>query len=271
MVECFKAVTKDLDGDGKIDTYGSGSFPYFSNMNTLIEDPETGKLISTMRTSDAYKKYLEICYYSWNTDKYIGAYASSNIASTPRPATHHGDAEWYNYRHLNQPLVNGDIIEVLPVPSYDAENPFDTVYTAAFMSFVSTCDESEATLTLMKYILRVGMRYMAEYSCGLFGCEYEGIRGVSEYSKGWKPNFYNEVVERKEEFDNLADWNQKLFDKMLEDLIASNGRIGKTYPNVTVGSTTVEVWQELPPASALPQQAQKEDAGAEIYNEQYAN
>ena len=270
MVECFKAVTKDLDGDGKLDTYGTGQFPYFNGCETIIEDPETGMLTSYIRDNEAYKKYLEICYYGWNTDKYIGAYGNCNVASNPRPGTHSGDAEWYNFRHLNQTLVNGDVIEALPIPSYDPANPFRTCYTQAGMAMISTCDEPEATLTLMKYILRVGMRYMAEYSCGLFGCDYEGIRGVSEYSKGWKANFYTECVERQEEFDNLTDWNQELYDKMMQDLIASEGRIGRSYAGAPAGKT-VETWKELPPASALPQIATESEAWIQTYNDLYAN
>lgn len=270
MVECFKAVTKDTNGDGKLDSYGTGQFPYFNGVETRSEDPETGLLTSNIRENEAYKKYLEICYYGWNTDKYIGAYSGCNVVSTPRPGTHTGDAEWYNFKHLNQTLADGSVIEALPIPSYDQENPFRTIYTTAAMSIISTCDEPEATLSLMTYVLRVGMRYMAEYSCGLYGCDYEGIRGVSEYSKGWKVNFYNEVVERQEEFDNLTDWNQDLYDKMMQDLIASEGRCGGTYAGMPAAKT-VETWKELPPASALPVIAQEQEAWIQTYNDLYAS
>ncbi len=270
MVECFKAVTKDLNGDGKLDTYGTGHFPYSSGIETVAEDPETGKLTSAVRDSEAYKKYLDICYYGWNTDKYIGTFGTCEVATTPRPGTSQGDGEWYNFKHLNQTLVNGDVIEALPLPDYDPENPFATIYTTAAMAIISTCDEPEATLSLMTYILRVGMRYMAEYSCGLFGSNYEGIRGASDYSYGWKVNFYNECVERQEEFDNLTDWNQDLYDKMMEDLIASKGRIGRSYAGAPAGKS-VETWKELPPASALPVIAAEADAWIQTYNDLYAN
>lgn len=271
MVECFKQTTKDVNGDGKIDTYGSGTFPYFGgSASSITEDPETGLLTLDTSNNDRAMKYLEICYYGWNTDKYIGAYAECGTASMPRPSTHHGDAEWYNFRHLNKVLVNGDVIEALPIPMYTNDSPRTTAYTPAFMSIISTCDEPEATLTLMKYILRVGMRYMAEYSVGLFGCEYEGIRGVSEYSRAWKVNFYNEVVERQEEFDNMTDWNQELFDKMLEDLIASDGATGGQYAGAPAGKT-VETWKELPPSSAIPIIRAEDEAWINTYNELYAN
>ncbi len=272
MVECFKEVTKDLDGDGKMDTYGSGTYGSIATPYTYKEDLETGELTFIGGTDEAYRKFLEIKYNGLNIDNYLGTHADCTIATNPRPATHNGDAEWYNYAHLNQTLVNGDVVETLPLPLYQADQPNRYVqFTQAFMSVFKTCDEPEATISLISYILRVGMRYMSDYSLGLFKCDYEGMRGTTDYSAGWKENFEWIVEERRAEFDAIEDWDQELYNKMIADIFADSTihYIGKNYAGGQ-SITDAEI-DKLPPASALPLITQKAEAWLATYNSMYVN
>lgn len=265
-IECMKAVTKDLDGDGKFDTYGTGT-NYLSWVT--FEEAEDGSL-SHLILSDTYKEAYEISYQGAQ-DGWKGAYADCTIATSPRPMTHMGDSEWYNFEHLNQTLVNGDVIETIFPPTKDGTtNDFQLQYTPAYISIFSSCDENEAVLAMLTYILRVGMRYMSEFSCGLYGCDYEGIRGVTAYSLGWRENFQEIVEQRLADFDALEDWDQEAYDKLYKDILAVDGYIAHYYPG----------WEDLqnnkdtaglPPASALPILAAKYDAFCTNYNNLYLN
>lgn len=217
---CITEITKDTDGDGKMDIYGTGT-PHLLWQPFRLSLDDDGKITSLVRTSPEIKKYLEIFYKGTNETKAVGAYADCTIASNPRPATHLGDAEWYNFQHLNQELVNGDIVEVIPMPKYTNDSESYYQHTLAYSSILSSCDEPEAALSLLNYILRVGMRYMSDFSLSLYKCNYEGIRGASQYAAGWKKNFTEIVADRQEEFDALTSWDQELFEMLQAALPAA--------------------------------------------------
>ena len=84
---------------------------------------------------------------------------------------------------------------------------------------MTSCDENEATISLMHYILRVGMRYISDFSLGLYKCNYEGIRGASKYAHGWKQNFEAIVADRQAAFDELEGWDQELYQKMQDTIL----------------------------------------------------
>ena len=267
LEECLNAITKDLDGDGAMDTYGSGTLGSLFSPYRFIEAAD-GSLSHTYG-SEKHLRYLELTY-AGEVSGMFGAYSDCTIATSPRPGTHLGDAEWYNFEHLNQTLVNGDVVETIFPPTYDGTtNGVRMQYTPAYMSIFTTCDEPEAALSLMTYILRVGMRYMSEYSCGLYGCNYEGIRGVTEYSLGWRTNFQAICEERKENFDALGeDWDQEVWDKMYADIMKCDGYISISYPGDTAAVPDTE---GLPPASALPIIKDAGDSFCEHFNSMYLN
>ena len=268
MYKCLEEITKDLDGDGNFDTYGSGA----ANTQRLILCNEYDFLADGSLThkvdTQMYRDYLDMMWEG-ETSGVLGTYSDCNIATSPRPGTHIGDAEWYNFEHLNQTIANGDVIETIMIPTYTGS--YDTEYvqfTPNFMSIFTTCDENEAALSLLTYILRVGMRYMSEYSCGLFGCSYEGIRGVTEYSLGWRQNFQDVCEERLENFEALEDWDQELWDMMYEDILTCKPKIPMWYPDLGTSSGDTS---ELPPASKLPIILADTEAFVDAYNSMYVN
>ena len=267
--KCITEITRDLDGDGVMDIYGTGTGGMNARAAYEYED-ENGKVHTTMRTSPEYKRFLEILYKANTETKAWGAYADCTIATNPRPAVHSGDAEWYNFEHLNQTLLNGDVIEVIPNPKYTNDSESYYAHTPVYSSILSSCDEPEATLALLNYTLRVGMRYISDFSLGLFKCNYEGIRGASKYAYGWKQNFKEIVAERQEKFDSLEDWNQELYEKLQYDVLnADNHWFMKYYPNMPLDGGSEG--SKLPPASSLPILAARQEAWINEYNELYAN
>ncbi len=273
MEKCLTEITKDLDGNGSVDIYGCGSM-FRVNRPFTRKLADDGKAVSLVRNSAEYKRYLEILYKGVHETKSMGDYSTMVTSATnPRPATACQDAEWYNFAHLNQTLVNGDVIEVVPMPKFTNDSESWYEHTIVYASVLSSCDENEAAVALLNYILRVGMRYMSDFSLGLYKCNYEGIRGASKFSAGWKSNFADVVEERQEKFDELEEWDQELYEKFQAAVLgADNHFISLTFPNET--STPVSLGKEereMPPASAIPVIAQREEAWVNEYNNLYAN
>ena len=135
---------------------------------------------------------------------------------------------------------------------------------------MNSCDEDEAVLSLMSYILKVGMRYMSDYSVGLYNCTYEGIRGASDYSKGWKKNFEKNLEKRRAAFAEIGeDWDQETYEKMVKDLFSADKYYAKrTYFGQEL--STDEDTSAMPPASAIPILAAAQNAWINKYNSLYA-
>lgn len=265
-------ITQDLDGDGVNEMYGSGTYfwliptPMYRQMN------DDGTLTSLVRNSEQFMKFLNIYYKAARETKASGTYASAYIATTPRPAMSLGDAEWYNFEHLHRELVNGDIINVVPAPKYSTTDKQYYQHTLVHMAPMKSCDENEATISLMNYILRVGMRYMSDFSLGLYKCNYEGIRGASKYSHDWKQNFEAVVADRQAAFDELAEWDQELYQKM-QDAVLSGDTIhytGLTFPNMEGEAVKNYEQTKYPPATSMPLIATREEGWIQQYNELYA-
>jgi len=268
--KCINEITKDTNGDGKNDIYGSGTVQRLIP-NPLLRTRDANGKLTCLLDSQVYRDFLGIAYRTSTETKSWDKYADCTIATSPRPATHMGDAEWYNFEHLNQTLVNGDLIEVVPIPDYTGDK--DTYYwhTMVYSSILTSCDEPEATLSLLNYVLRVGMRYMSDFSLGLYKCNYEGIRGASKYSYGWKQNFEQIVADRKAKFDELEDWNQELYEKLqYEVLNATHHFSAQIYPGQVGNVCSDTEVRTMPPASSLPLIIAREEAWINEYNNLYA-
>ena len=271
--ECITDITDDADGDGVNEVYGSGTTFWLIPNPMVRELKEDGTLTSLIRNSDAYMRFLEIYYRSCKETKSTGTYATAYVETDPRPATSFGDAEWYNFEHLNRELKNGHRIEVIPLPKYTNDDKQYYSHTLVYSSIMSSCDEREATCALINYMLRVGMRYMSDFSLGLYKCNYEGIRGASKYSYGWMKNFEQIVADRQAAFDELGDyWDQELYQKMQDAVLSDNTYhyTSLSFPDQDGNGVFNNESNQMPPASSMPIIATREEAWIQKYNELYA-
>ena len=273
MEQSWEAVTRDFNGNGKLDdkdTYGmGGTSQHLTRYIKYQEDPQTGKLTGTIG-GQYYKDFYEMTYkakYQTLAHSLKGTNYCTTT-STPRALAQVGDCEWYNFEHQYRVLENGDIIKATVLPAY---NDGVTVinFTTRFMSILSSCDEPEAAFSLICYILKVGMRYIADYSVGLYKCEYEGIRGASEWSKGWKEKFEQVCEDRRAAFAELEDWDVEHYEKMVKKMFADDTIFNpvKKYANEVQKVSTAN----MPYASAIPLLIAEQDAWIAKYNELYAN
>jgi len=267
MEKCLTEITKDTDGDGKMDIYGTGTLFRLVHPYEYSYDPVTGKLTSTVLTRPEVRRYFEINYKGKQETKAVGDYTDCNFVAASRPATHIGDVQWYDFAHVYQKLSNGDIINAIPIPRYTDDSESYYRYNTVYSSILSSCDEPEATLSLLNYTLRVGMRYMSDYSLGLYKCNYEGIRGACAYSQGWKENLTKIVADRQAKFDALEAWDQELYKKFQYDILhADHPWTGYTFP---VATSIYLPDTPKPPETALQILAERNQLWIDEYNNLY--
>ena len=108
---------------------------------------------------------------------------------------------------------------------------------------------------------------MSDYSCGLYKCTYEGLRGASEYSKAYLERFNEALEDRRAEFAEVPDWDQELYAQMVNEVLTADAYVQKRYTGMTFGygdSITT-----MPPASSLPIIEANKNAWISKYNSLY--
>ena len=272
MEDCLEAVTKDFNGNGKIDTddtYGSSSLTAYLSYYSVKEDEKTG-LLSPNVESAYYQRFLEMNYKGKTQTLSLAGPKNQHctLTTTPRPGTHIGDTEWYNYHSMYRENDLGEVIRAVPMPVFSNEDPQRfNVLTSQTTFMMSSCDEVEATFSLLCYIMKVGMRYMSDFSCGLYKCTYEGLRGASDFSKAYLIELAKIVKERGEEFAAIEDWDQELYKKMIADVLKADPITNRDYSI----KKNIPKTDTLPPASATPLILEAQKAYMAQYNSLYIN
>ena len=252
MEKCFESVTKDFDNNGKIDktdTFGNSTMLAFIKPYQYVEK-EDGTLESVIETSPYFRRYAEIMYKGNKETLSLAGpdNLGCNIVTTPRPGTKVGDAEWYNFQHLLKTNDNDEVIRTIPLPVFSNDDPKRlTILTQQSMSMLSSCDEPEATLSLICYMMKVGMRYMSDFSCGLYKCTYEGMRGASQYSKDYLAALADIIEDRRAEFQELEGWDQELYERMVSDVLKAETVVRRRY---TGDENLASELRTMPPASS---------------------
>ncbi len=244
--------TKDLDGDGKLDTVGSTVEAMQRFVDVVIEDPATGKLTSNMN-SEKNKAFAEMIYKGVVEDKCIATdYRVVTDLKNPKVAMGIQDSEAYNFMHNQKILENGDVIETCLPPSYKkGEDPRLSLSNYNF--FIPTgSDAADAATDMIAYICQAGMKWIADHSEGLYKTEYKGITGACKYSKAWKELYDDYLWERDDEYAKIKDdYNTEAYADLLEAYLTLPKSHGKKYSNVNTTIYTAKEMFEAPPATSL--------------------
>ena len=277
--KCLEETTRDVDGDGKFETYGHptyNSFRLFPAVPAVVfQQDEKGNLI----TDGLDSKYLmESLEFKWEMQYEKGTIAtgSDNIGTnttSPMFAMMYSDMALHKAEDCFNVLSNGDQMEVVPMPTYDGDDPAFKdkdvrFFRQTFIATLSSCDEPEAALDLQVYLAKCVLKYVADCSFGRIKCDYEGIVGASEYSKKWKEN--NDKI-NKDRADIVAkmdiDW--ELLDKCFE--VADKAEIytfEPTYDGVTSIVRNSQFSKESP-TTAFPVAKAAFEAAVQKYNDLY--
>lgn len=258
-----KECTRDIDGDGKMDTWGSTTYSVGAGYGaTLTVDPATGKLTSAMDSPDSVE-WLEKLHKAvvdepclLNDYKHATTPGSGIVMSS-------SDCEPYNFYHTYRELSNGDIIRAVPRPTKDGVQAEWSTTTWMF-AIPKNSDEVDAAVDLLTYICKAGLKWMEDHSEGVFETEYEGIVGACEYSAAWLEQYNEFMEERHAKYEEIKEmWDVEFNSTLMESYKNSTKLFGGSYAGVVgpwqgaKGTTNgvsynFEIIFKAPPATSLP-------------------
>lgn len=243
--------TKDIDGDGKLDTVGSTVESMQRFVDVVIEDPVTGALTSNM-SSEKNKAFAEMIYKGAVEDKCLNTtYRVVTDLKSPAIAMSIQDGEAYNFMQNYKVLSNGDIIETCLPPSYKkGEDPRLSLTNYNFFIPIGS-DDADAATDMIAYIMKAGMKWIADHSEGLYKTEHKGITGACKYSKAWKELYDDFLWERDDEYAKIDDYNEEAYKQLLEDFLNLPKSPGRKYSNVNTSIYTAKEMFEAPPATSM--------------------
>ena len=271
FMKCMEETTKDVDADGTMDTYGLNGDSWGNLINPWAQD-ENGKLISTI-DEPWLQDFYQLKYDAFTVKKVSigGKSAIQKNVIYPMFAMQLSDCEPYNFEHLYQEIPNGNELEVVPVPEWRGDNG-ETLGTSKLtqsaIHMAATCDEREAAVDLLCYLLKCGLKYISDFSLGSVPCEYAGIQGTCETSANWKTAFAKVIADRNKDIKKIDSYDAEYVTKLNEYLNGRGHYIFGEYTKVTILTGFSEI-TKLPPESSIPAIKSKYQAMLDVYNNTY--
>ena len=273
FAQCMEEMTKDVDSDGTIDTYGLPADSAKISGIRILED-EKGNLSCDLDSQYSYN-LLNFRYNQITVKQTVlnpGKNQIQKNVTYPMTAMQLSDCEPYNFEHMYQSIANGDELEVVPVPAYDGEDAKDHQYrsfTQSAVSLIASCDEREAAVDMLVYLLKVGQKYISDFSLGAVECNYAGMQGKCDLSKKWMEAFAKVCADRAEAIKNVENYDEELIKKCYERFDECTWICYKPYTNVTDPASFPESIK-MPPTSSIPTIKNKFQGQLEAYNQLYA-
>ena len=265
MVECMKAVTKDLDGDGTFDTYGMRAGAV-STMVKMYEEGPDGKLSSLIDTEE-YRRYADIIYNGvlegWlvNTSDKITAKFDN-----PRPVMEFTNVAVYEHRNLFKYQSKDECYyEAVPMPGMTHEEATYKLGNYGMAKCAAT-DNEEAVEALMCHVFKVMMKGISDISLGTVSCEYEFLKGTTPFTEAvlekWGP-----YLEKQEAAKDYPNYDEEHYAEM-QQFIKETEPIGasKKYAGVSVDLKTLI---EQPPATSIATLIETVKTQIDTYNSLY--
>ena len=271
--KCLEETTKDLDSDGITDTYGIPADSCGKALCYTAKEDEKGNLISRIDDPIVYD-YYKMIYEQVAIKKTIQSPGKNAIQKNviyPMTAMQIGDCEPYNFEHLYQTIPNGNVLEAIPVPVYvdpNGNKEMNVVWTDSCGSIAATCDERAAALDMISYLLKVGLKYISDYSLGAVPCEYAGMQGTCDLSAQWKTAFAKVCRDRAAAIQKIDGYDAEMVKKINDHINACTANTHRKYANVTDLTSFSEI-KTLPPESAIPVVKNKYQAALDTYNDKF--
>ena len=268
--KCMQEMTKDTNADGKIDTYGLTGDSWGNLVNPWAMD-ENGCLISTIDTP-WMQDFFQMKYDAFSNQYSIDS--KNNIqknTKAPMFAMQLSECCFYDFTNLYKTLSNGDKLEVVPLPRWVGENGESIGFTQMgvyAMHLLASCDEREAAVDLMAYLLQCGIKYMCDYSMGALECQYAGILGTCDLSATWRKAFAGVLTQRAKDLVELDNYNPELIGRIIFDYQMSYWS-AKSYFNNMDSLTNYQEIIQMPPDSSIPIIRAKYQAVLDAYNAKY--
>ena len=274
FLEVMTAMTKDTNGDGKIDTYGLNGDSWGNLVNPWMTNNK-GELLSTI-DEPWMQDFFQLKYDAYTVKKCTTG-GKNNIQTNvinPMFAMQISACEPYNWQHLYQEIPNGQRLEVVPVPEWRGANG-ETLGTSKLIQscfhMASTCDERDAVVDMFAYMLQCGLKYVSDYSLGTVWCEYQGLQGSCDYSSRVVAALERVNANRTKKLERLGDTYDADYVAAMNQYLENRGHyIYGNYTGVDNLFSYSEITQ-MPPESSIPAIKQRYLNSLNIYNSTYIN
>ena len=273
--EVMVAMTKDTDGDGNMDTYGLADVSFAGSLvSDTVKFNDKGEMISVINEPHI-QDYIAMKYDCFNNKKCV-AKGTLNIQKnvvSPMFAMQISDCEPYNWQHLYQDIPNGQRLEVAPIPVWvgkNGETNGKSDLTQSFIHMAASCDEREAVIDMLIYMVKCTKKYVSDYSLGTVACEYEGLQGTSEYSKKVLDGLKKINASRAKQLKALGDIYDAEYVTKLNEYLDKRGYDAISSFGVTTPIGYNEITQ-MEPASSIPAIKGKYENAIAAFNRTYIN
>jgi len=276
---CMEGVTTDLDNDGKFDYVGlrDTSWAMLRPENTF---DEKGALTMDVVNSQMAFDFIELKTVYMYQKKFIAtAGAIATNVAYPLAAMQISDCEPYNWKHTFNTCKNGDPLVAVPMPVYKSKDGQETYakvsYSQGGMYIMKASDDREAALSLIKYILEAGQKYMEMLSDGVVKTKFAGLQGTCDVSKAYLEAFTAACAQRKEDLKNVKHYNPELVAAYYEYFAEPSTRIFVNFNYADITSKADKDWhlaKEIATqdaASALAAAKAKYQTAIDNYNKLY--
>lgn len=276
LLQTMEAMTQDVNSDGKTDTYGLNGASWANIVNPWAHN-DKGELISTI-DEPWMQDFFQLKYDAYTVKKVTmkGANRITTNVIYPMFAMEFSDCEPYNFEHLYQTAPNGNEIEVAPMPEWRGDNGktlATSKVTQQAFHLASSCDERDAAVDMLAYILKCGLKYVSDYSLGAVKSEYAGLQGTSQLSANYLTAFAKMINRRQRDVNKLIEdeiYDAEYITKINEYLNKRSKFIYGDYAKVD-SLTSYDEITEMPPNSSIPAIKQKYQNSIDTYNKTYIN
>ena len=276
--EVLHNITKDTDGDGVNNIVGMGGLYLSERLMPSCTIDETGRISSTLNSNKArvlfQMLYEEITLngtiYRKNNTNAPTMVAEDNVYI----AMNYAKNDIWDPAGLYAVTDDGDIIESVPQPMYEANDPDYKIERNYFQFAVPNGAQNlEASVSIMDYLLEAGCA-MEMMLSGLTNYEFTGLRGTTEDSKAYIEKRQKAYEEAKATVEALPEYDTEYIAKLLEYIDSYPAYSEQVYSGVTRKFTSqgAEKWATLytdPASTSIAAAYPVHQAECDTYNSKY--
>ena len=278
LMKCAEEITRDTDGDGVNDIVGMGGLYLSERLMPSCTIDETGRISSTLNSNKArvlfQMLYEEITLngtiYRTNNSGAPTMVAEDNVYI----AMNYAKNDIWDPAGLYAVTADGDIIESVPQPMYEANDPDYKIERNYFQFAVPNGAQNlEASVSIMDYLLEAGCA-MEMMPSGLTNYEFTGLRGTTEDSKAYIEKRQKAYEEAKAIVEALPEYDTEYIAKLLEYIDSYPAYSEQVYSGVTRKFTSqgAEKWATLytdPASTSIAAAYPVHQAECDTYNSKY--
>jgi len=254
--DTFMNCLEEMTCDGKMDFHSAFYGMPGASWEYLVNPWATnakGELISTI-DEPFMRAFFQMKYEAFSVKKVSFPRKNDMLTSPLEPlfSMQLSMCRTYDFTQLYQLIHTGDRIEVVPVPAYQGNSILQ--FEQAYASLSYFCDQREAAVDMLTYILKCGMKYISDFSAGFIKCDYPGIQGSCQQSQQWLTAFREVCTKRDKELLQLRHdyiYDEKDISKLYEAFRNAQWYIDPDYRHITA-LTEFEEFSSMAPEQAIP-------------------